>query len=198
MSEWWQRTCTALLWIALGVGGCAPATTPATWQPGNAQPLIVGWQQYFDIAWGVTRHDGGALIDGYITNTWGFAVRDVRVLVNGYDSSGTQTGQVIAWGPGAIQPGNRVYFDVRVPAVAATYDVSIYSWKWTWPPSGGTVPPPWTARWFDPVPPRRHEAGVVLLLADARSRGNFDRPPTGQWEAGARPDFWFASATERR
>src|SRR5262249_46180125 len=60
-----------------------------------------------------------------------------RVLVNGYDSSGTQTGQVIAWGPNEIQPGDRVYFDVTVPAGAATYDVSIFSWKWKFPPSGG-------------------------------------------------------------
>ena len=52
----------------------------------------------------MTRQDRDALIEGYITNTWGFAVREVRVLVNGYDASGTQTGQVIAWGPNAIQP----------------------------------------------------------------------------------------------
>lgn len=118
--------------------GCGSATAPATWHPGNAQPLTAGWQQYFSILWGATRQDGGALIEGYITNTWGFAVRDVRVLVVGYDASGAQTGQVIAWGPNAIQPGDRVYFDVRVPAAAATYDVSVFSWEWTWPPSGGT------------------------------------------------------------
>jgi hypothetical protein len=173
MQEWWQRTCTAVLWVTLGA--CATVTTPATWQPGNLQPLILGWQGYFEIVWEVTRQDRDVLIEGYITNTWGFAVREVSVLVNGYDSSGAQTGQVIAWGPNAIQPGDRVYFDVTVPAGAATYDVSIFSWKWTWPPSGGagrdeegsrrakraanerlrgpltpastpTVPTPWTAR----------------------------------------------------
>jgi hypothetical protein len=135
MQEWWQRTCTAALWVTLGA--CATVTTPATWQPGNLQPLILGWQGYFEIVWEVTRQDRDVLIEGYITNTWGFAVREVSVLVNGYDSSGAQTGQVIAWGPNAIQPGDRVYFDVTVPAGAATYDVSIFSWKWTWPPSGG-------------------------------------------------------------
>jgi hypothetical protein len=135
MHEWWQRMCSVLLGVTLG--GCATVTTPATWQPGNVQPLISGWQQYFGILWSVTRHDQDALIEGYITNNWGFAVREVQVLVNGYDSSGAQTGQVIAWGPNAIQPGDRVYFDVTVPAGAATYDVSVFSWKWTWPPSGG-------------------------------------------------------------
>lgn len=129
----------ALLWACLG--GCAAttpvATPPITWQPGNARPLVLGWQQYFEILWGVTRQDPDALIEGYITNTWGFAVREVRVLVNGYDASGVQTGQLIAWGPNDIQPGERVYFDVTVPAGAAAYDVSVFSWRWKWPPSGG-------------------------------------------------------------
>lgn len=125
----------ALLWVALGA--CATAPTPQTWQAGNIQPLVIGWQQYFDILWAATPQSGDVLIEGYITNTWGFAIRDVQVLVNGYDASGRQTGQLIAWGPGAIQPGDRVYFDVTVPAGSATYDVSMYSWKWTWPPSGG-------------------------------------------------------------
>ena len=124
------------------MSGCATATPPPTWQPGNLQP----WQQYFRVQWTATPAAGGTLIDGYITNTWGFAARDVRVLVNGSDPSGTQTGQVIAWGPITIQPGDRVYFDVTVPDGSATYDVSIFSWKWIWPPSGGTVPTPWTAR----------------------------------------------------
>lgn len=162
-----------LLWATWG--GCATVPAPATWQPGNVQPLIFGWQRYFEILWVVTRQDQGAFIEGYITNNWGFAVREVRVLVNGYDSSGTQTGQAIAWGPNEIAPGDRVYFDVTVPAAAATYEVSVFSWKWTWPPSAGpgrheeeswstkrdgnarspepltpagalTVPTPWTAR----------------------------------------------------
>ncbi len=96
-----------MLWATLV--GCVTVTTPTTWQPGNVQPLIIGWQQYFEILWGVTLQDGDALIEGYITNTWGFAAREVRVLVNGYDSSGTQTGQAIAWGPNEIAPGDRVY-----------------------------------------------------------------------------------------
>jgi hypothetical protein len=125
MHEWWQRMCSVLLGVTLG--GCATVTTPATWQPGNVQPLISGWQQYFGILWSVTRQDQDSLIEGYITNNWGFAVREVQVLVNGYDSSGAQTGQVIAWDPNAIQPGDRVYFDVTVPAGAATYDVSVYA-----------------------------------------------------------------------
>ena len=136
MREWRQGLWAALLSVAM-LGGEAAAPATATAHPGNVQPLTVGWQQYFDIGWEVTRQDRAALVDGYITNTWGMPVRDVRVLVNAYDASGARTDQVIAWGPKEIAPGGRVYFDVTVPGGAATYDVSILSWEWFWSTSGG-------------------------------------------------------------
>jgi hypothetical protein len=116
MQRWWRRACVALLEATLG--GCATVTTPATWQPGDLQPLIVGWQQYFQILWGVTRQGEDALVDGYITNTWGYPTQEVRVLVKGYDASGRQVGELIT-----------------VPAGAETFDVSIFSWKWRRRPS---------------------------------------------------------------
>ena len=111
------------------LGGCAGLSGPAAWQPGNLQPLIIGWQQYFRFQWTVTPERGGTLIDGYITNTWGFPAQRVRVLVTGHDATGAPVGQVIAWGPNEINPGGRVYFNVPVPG-GATYDVSIFSWNW--------------------------------------------------------------------
>ena len=118
MREWRQRTWAALLGVTL-VGGAAVATQ-AIGNPGNVQPFTVGWEQYFNIRWGVTPQDRDARVEGYITNTWGMPARDVRVLVNAYDASGARTGQVIAWGPKEIDPGGRVYFDVAVPGGAAT------------------------------------------------------------------------------
>ncbi len=116
--------------VLVTIAGCATLTAPASWHPGNLQPLVIGWPQYFRIQWQATRTSGHVLIDGYITNTWGFTAQKVRVLVNGYDGSGRQVGQLIAWGPNEINPGGRVYFDVPVPAGAATYDVSVFSWTW--------------------------------------------------------------------
>jgi hypothetical protein len=118
---------TVLLALA---AGCATLTAPDAWQPGNLQPLIIGWQQYFRIQWTATSAASGVLIDGYITNTWGFAAQRVRVLVTGYDAGGRQVGQLIAWGPNEINPGSRVYFDVDVPRGATSYDVSVFSWNW--------------------------------------------------------------------
>jgi hypothetical protein len=115
--------------LALGAG-CATLAAPAAWHPGNLQPLILGWQQYFRIQWAAAPARGGVLIDGYITNTWGFPAQQVRVLVTGYDAAGQQVGQLVAWGPNEINPGSRVYFDVDVPRGAASYDVSVFSWNW--------------------------------------------------------------------
>ena len=85
------RTLTrALLLLWATVSGCAATPAPATWQPGNGQPLITGWQRYVEIQWEVARQDRDAPIEGYITNYLGVRVREVRVLVNGHDSSGTQ------------------------------------------------------------------------------------------------------------
>jgi hypothetical protein len=118
----------ALLLAALA--GCASMGTPAAWQTGSIQPLIVGWQQFFSIQHTATPRGGGVLVDGYITNTWGFAAQRVRLLVTGYDAAGKQVGQLIAWGPNEINPGGRVYFNVDVPRGATSYDVSIFSWNW--------------------------------------------------------------------
>ena len=127
--QWTSRGAIAAVLLAV-LGGCATLSAPHTWQPGNLQPLTVGWEQYFRIQWTATPERGGSLIDGYITNTWGFPAQRVRVLVNGYDGTGKQVGQVIAWGPNEINPGSRVYFDVQVPGGAASYEVSIFSWNW--------------------------------------------------------------------
>jgi hypothetical protein len=109
------------------VGGCGSPTI--TWQPGNLQPLVVGWQQFFRVQWDATPQNGQALVEGYITNVWGFPALNLRLLVTGYDASGRQTGQLIAWGPSEIDYGARVYFNVATPT-AASYDVAIFAWTW--------------------------------------------------------------------
>jgi hypothetical protein len=126
--------------VVLACAGCAsgPAGWQPTWQPGNLQPLVVGWQQFFRVQWDATRYNGQALVDGYITNVWGFAALNVQLLVTGYDATGRQVGQVVAWGPSEIDFGARVYFNVPVPT-AATYDVAIFAWTWVQTGNGGAI-----------------------------------------------------------
>jgi hypothetical protein len=122
--------------LLAGGGGCGLAA-PTVWTPGDRQPMIVGWQQYFRIQWDATKKSDQTIVEGYITNTWGFTAQQVQLLVTGFDATGKSLGQVIAWGPNEIDPGSRVYFDVPVPPGATTYDVAIFAWNWV--QAGGTL-----------------------------------------------------------
>jgi len=138
MRRLWQVSVGGGLAALLLLSSAGAATDPETWQPGNLQPLIVGWQQFFRVQWDATRQRDQPLVEGYITNIWGFAALNVRLLVNGYDASGQQVGQLISWGPYEIDCGSRVYFNVPVPR-AATYEVSIFSWSWIQTGNGGQL-----------------------------------------------------------
>jgi len=126
--------------LLAGAGGCGLAAVPTVWTPGNRQPLIVGWQQYFRIQWDATKKTDHTIVEGYITNTWGFAAQQIQLLVTGFDATGTSLGQVIAWGPYEIDTGARVYFDVPVPPGASTYEVAIFAWNWIQTPGGAQLP----------------------------------------------------------
>lgn len=120
------RLSLALLLVALVAGEAVGATR---WQPGNQQPLIVGWQQFFRVQWDVTTVGRQRLVEGYLTNVWGFGATNIQLLVHGYDGGGRKVGQLVAWGPSEIRPGARVYFNVPVPRAAA-YDVAVLAWNW--------------------------------------------------------------------
>ena len=126
---------SVISYISSVVSTASCATGPVTWQPGNLQPLTVGWQQYFRIQWDATQRDGQPAVEGYITNVWPFTALNLRLLINGYDASGQMVGQLLSWGPSEIDYGNRVYFIVPVPQ-AATYEISIFAWTWVQTGSG--------------------------------------------------------------
>jgi hypothetical protein len=120
----------ALALLVAAAGGCGVIANPTEWTPGNRQPMIVGWQQFFRIQWDATKRGESTLVEGYITNTWGFTAMRMQLLVTGYDASGTSLGQIIAWGPNELDPGIRKYFNVAVPPGATTYDVAVFAWNW--------------------------------------------------------------------
>ena len=130
-----RATTVAVIWVGIcalllaSAGGCGLAA-PTVWNPGNRQPMIAGWQQFFRIQWDATQRGDHAVVQGFITNTWGFTAQRMQLLVTGFDASGTSLGQVIAWGPNEIDPGARMFFNVPVPPGAATYDVAIFAWDW--------------------------------------------------------------------
>lgn len=96
--------------LLAGAGGCGLAA-PTVWTPGNRQPMVVGWQQFFRIQWDASKRGDHTVVEGFITNTWGFTALRMQLLVTGFDASGTSLGQVIAWGPNEIDPGARMFFN---------------------------------------------------------------------------------------
>lgn len=118
--------------------GCGTLAAPTTWTPGTRQPLIRGWEQFFRIQWDATTRNDQTIVEGYISNTWGFTAQQIQLLVTGYDSTGKPLGQVIAWGPNEITPGGRRFFNVPVPPGASTYDVAMFAWNWV--QTGGQMP----------------------------------------------------------
>jgi len=119
--------------------GCGTLAAPTSWTPGNRQPLIRGWEQFFRIQWDATTRNGQTLVEGYISNTWGFTAQQIQLLVTGYDVTGKPLGQVIAWGPNEIDPGGRRFFNVPVAPGASTYEVAMFAWSWV-QTGGGDMP----------------------------------------------------------
>ena len=119
---------------------CGTLAAPTAWAPGNRQPLILGWQQFFRIQWDGTTRNGQTVVEGYIENTWNFTAQRIQILITGYDAAGRQLGQLIAWGPGEITPGNRRFFSVAVAPGATTYDVSMFAWDWVQVGGGVDLP----------------------------------------------------------
>jgi hypothetical protein len=115
--------------IAAAVLLVACSTAHAHWQSRSLQPLTVGWQQFFRVQWGSGEFRGRPIVEGYVSNVWGFWARDVQLLVTGYDATGTMVGQLVGWGPSRIPPGGRVYFTLPVPPAPA-YEVAIFAWTW--------------------------------------------------------------------
>lgn len=96
----------------------------------RVEPLVRGWEQYFRLEWEGAQRAGTPVVQGYITNTWGFGASDVRLLVEGLDASGAVVTQDIGWLGSELPPGMRAYFEVPVKRAAPTYRVSVFAFTW--------------------------------------------------------------------
>lgn len=98
-------------------------------------PLVVDGERYFTVKWQATDTN----VHGVIVNEFGFAARDIRLLIDSLDASGGVTAQTIAYVPFALAPGTRSPFQARVPAGAASYRVSVFQWEWIQAGGGDTI-----------------------------------------------------------
>jgi hypothetical protein len=112
----------ALLVVVMGAQASAELLTPR----------IVGWEQFFKLDWRADQRRGRPVVSGHIMNDWGFPARNIQLLVEGLDGSGSVVGQRVSWLGSDLTPGMRVYFETPAPppGPAASYRVSVFAFDW--------------------------------------------------------------------
>lgn len=73
----------------------------------------------------------GPALAGYVYNSYGMTAHRVELLVEGLDASGNVVSSTIGHVSGTVPPFDRAYFEVRVPAGAASYRARVRWWEWT-------------------------------------------------------------------
>jgi len=91
------------------------------------EPLDRGWEQHFNVTWDTTQHHGRTVVEGYVNNVSPYSVGSVRVLVDSLDAAGQVVNQRVAWVPGDLNGGGRLFFTVPV-VPAASYRVRVFSY----------------------------------------------------------------------
>jgi hypothetical protein len=114
------------LLIVLGLAGVVAGTASPT-AAAELQPLMLGWERLFTVDWQSAQYRGKPVVEGYVTNVSPYHTTNVRVLVESLDAGGQVTGQQVAWVPGELLGGARVFFQVPA-APAPAYRVRVFSY----------------------------------------------------------------------
>jgi hypothetical protein len=117
----------AMLLLCLGVGAA------------RAQIQARSVDSDLRVEWtGSEDRRGRPIVSGYVYNqrAGGYAV-SVRLRVEALDGSGQVAGSTIGYLLGEVPPSNRSYFEIKAPAKAASYRVTIESYAWRAYGAGG-------------------------------------------------------------
>jgi hypothetical protein len=113
------------LFLALLLGACAgPAAE-------NRSPGITAsfedWR--FKVEWGTAQtRSGQPIIAGYVTNTRGGGVNNIRMQAQTLDAQGQVIDTTTALAPGYVGGFGRLYFEVPLEKTGPGYRVSVLSW----------------------------------------------------------------------
>jgi hypothetical protein len=81
---------------------------------------------------------GRPVVTGYIYNERaGSYASSVRLLVEALDASGQVAGSTTGFVFGDVPPSDRSYFEVKAPAKAASYRVTVQTFSWRTYGAGG-------------------------------------------------------------
>ena len=116
-----SRRLPALL-LALTLGACAG-------QEREHGMAAASSDSHFQVEWETSQTKKGApLIAGYVQNTRGGGVANIRVQVDTLDAQGQIIGTATALAPGYVGGFSRTYFEVPLEKTGIGYRVSIIGW----------------------------------------------------------------------
>ena len=93
--------------------------------------------QFFRVEWTVAAASlGQTRMTGYVYNDYGQPAKDVQLKIAIVDPNGAVGTSVIRPVRGLVPAGSRAYFDARVPASAAPYQVTVASFDFLEFPTG--------------------------------------------------------------
>ena len=118
-----SRTVGILLLTATLV---APLDT-ASAQRAEIQPHMAGWERILAVEYGPGEYRGQFALEGTVTNISPYDLTRIRLLVDTLDATGQVTSQNIAYVPGELRGGGRVFFSVPA-AQAPAYRVRVYTY----------------------------------------------------------------------
>jgi hypothetical protein len=91
------------------------------------QPHMAGWERHFTVDWQPAEYRGRPAVEGYVNNVSPYHAANIRVLIEGLDAAGKVTDQQVAWVPGDLLGGGRLFFQVPI-AAAPAYRVRVFSY----------------------------------------------------------------------
>ncbi len=116
--------------LVIGLTGCTAVSTRPDGRTGVESYVTPNAERYFRIELEPHQSKRGFAVEGYIYNTYGASADRVMVRVDGLDSNGTVLSRTTRYITGGVPRFGRSYFQIRVPAGAATYRMTILSFDW--------------------------------------------------------------------
>jgi hypothetical protein len=86
-------------------------------------------ERFFRLEWDVRPSASGATVEGYVYNKIDMEAERMQLSVEYLDAAGNVVGQTRTWVLGNVPPGDRSYFQARVPQ-ASSYRVTVLSFNW--------------------------------------------------------------------
>ena len=90
--------------IATLTGTLVVAPTPSGLRAAEKliEPLLPGWERFFQLDWEVVEPGGHPVVRGYVMNDSPYTVTGMRLLLDALNGSGRVAAQQISWIPGTI------------------------------------------------------------------------------------------------